>query len=130
MSVSYQTENTTPISMLPDINDLEPSQDSKYNKYIRDSHIPDNLSGMNTYTQPITNIYSENQDHVKTNDNINHTCMVNCSDFHNHFKNCPVCSEFYSRDRSYYIVIIGILFLFCVFLIKRNMELNEQKRYR
>ena len=32
--MSYEREeNTTPISMLPDINDLEPSQDSKYNKF-------------------------------------------------------------------------------------------------
>lgn len=47
---------------------------------------------------------------------------INCQDFYNHVKSCPICSKFYNTDRTVYVIIIVLLSLVSLILLKRVLE--------
>lgn len=47
---------------------------------------------------------------------------INCQDFYNHVRACPICSKFYNTDRTIYVIIIVLLSLVSLILLKRVLE--------
>jgi hypothetical protein len=104
-------------------------------KFIRNSHPPNQESGMYSggHIQPHleSNYSNDDMDRaqmlVRTmlNDPNFRKSLVgepNCVDFANHVSNCPICSKFYSNDKSVYIVIIAILCIVSLLLLKRVLN--------
>jgi hypothetical protein len=121
----------------------------KYKKMIRDPYTPVPESGMMLYNNEHNRggNYSENYDsfpedysrynhtnsrsnrHNQNNHNvINNDGMIeplhkemylNCIDFANHVKSCPICSKLYNTDKTIYVISIIGLILLCLFLMKR-----------
>lgn len=46
-----------------------------------------------------------------------------CLDVAEHIANCPLCSKFYSTDRTIYIVAIVALSIICILLLKKVLDL-------
>lgn len=47
---------------------------------------------------------------------------VYCIDVCNHIVSCPLCSKFYSTDKSMYILAIVLISIICIILIKKLVE--------
>jgi hypothetical protein len=46
-----------------------------------------------------------------------------CLEIARHVENCPICSKFYKRDNSLYIIAIIILSIICILLLKKVLNL-------
>ena len=47
----------------------------------------------------------------------------NCLDIYSHIDSCPICSSFFKRDTSIYIIAIVILSIICILLLKKVLNL-------
>lgn len=48
--------------------------------------------------------------------------QYNCIDIARHIQDCPICSKFYSSDKTIYIIVIVILAIVCLLLIKKVLN--------
>lgn len=46
----------------------------------------------------------------------------NCIDIARHIENCPICSKFYSNDKTVYVIAIVVLAIVCLLLLKRVLN--------
>ena len=46
-----------------------------------------------------------------------------CLDVAEHIANCPICSKFYSTDKTIYIIAIVILSIICILLLKKVLDI-------
>jgi hypothetical protein len=140
--------NTTPLSEIPDLDDLEPQditqsshsyQGSQFipeehvdrtRKYIKPSHTLHADSGMMSHSMGVTpineNFYddfsipSKQENNTQSFDQNMHG--PSCLDFAKHYANCPICSKFYKDDKTIYIIIICILIAICLILGKKVLD--------
>ena len=162
-------QNTTFIDELPEIEDLEgqnPYQPStinnlkeskypslemlpegeadKFQKYIRQEHVPSMESGMNdmyigeiptsmnvNFNQTFKNEeIIENQNTTKEQPTVypKHNIVEmpqnspSCIDVSNHLVMCPVCSRLYNNDKTVYIISIVVLAFICILLLKKVLD--------
>lgn len=47
---------------------------------------------------------------------------MNCRDIFLHIQHCPICSQFFSCNKSMFIIIIIVLIIVCGILLKRIMS--------
>lgn len=108
----------------PSMSQIPPEQAQKYARLIRNPpHRPDPQSGMNM---------SDYQHHDPQQDQIIEQppmlrenlalTRISCLDISDHVKDCPICSKFYSNDRTVYIIIIVILSVICLLLLKKVLD--------
>lgn len=162
-------QNTTSIDELPDIDEIEgPSpyqpairnhlRESKYpgsemlpveeadkfQKYIRNGHIPAMESGMNNmnlvslpspFDPSMNNMYYDEEsfvEHVPNNKTISNQKNLNkiimpegspsCIEVAEHFMSCPVCSRLYNNDKTVYIIAIVVLAFISILLLKKVLD--------
>lgn len=132
-------QNTTSISDLPDLEDIESNLigeldvDPKYQKFIRTSHQPLQESGMYGGHQevmqplppPMNMQHAQPQalsNHVNVYENLSSN-TPSCLDVCSHVMNCPICSKFYNNDRTIYIMAIVVLTIVCVILLKKVLDI-------
>jgi hypothetical protein len=144
---SSNYKRTTPIDQLMDLDtpDIpepsEPKFDPKFQKYLRGDVKSQFMNGANggveqfippppaPKSRPHYN-YMEEEDYGMAE---HYTpspkqmqsvapAQINCKDFFDHVKGCPICSKFYNTDRTLYIIIIVILALVTLILLKRVLE--------
>lgn len=168
MNQQYNNRKVTYIEELPELDDLGsmssndnnnsmnmqnmiPSEYAdKYQKVIRNQHIPSPESGMyyqqnyqqtqkipsnmnknieNFYRppqisqniiEPINNSQSQIQPHGIIQENFT---TISCLDVANHIKSCPLCSKFYNNDKTFYIIAIVVLSLICILLLKKVLNM-------
>jgi hypothetical protein len=48
---------------------------------------------------------------------------LNCIDIAEHVKDCPICSKFYKRDNTLYIIVIVVLAIITILLLKRVLNI-------
>lgn len=48
--------------------------------------------------------------------------QFNCIDIARHIQDCPICSKFYSSDKTIYIIVIVILAIVCLLLLKKVLN--------
>ena len=69
----------------------------------------------------------ENYDFHKEEDGIKTFNMPSgtpsCLDVAEHIANCPICSKFYSTDKTIYIIAIVILSIICILLLKKVLDI-------
>src|SRR5690606_16592347 len=137
MTYSTAQRYTTPISDLPNLDDLEhdgglipPEQMAKVQKVIRGSHIVPPESGMNPRPQSQPQHYPQQPAHhyeqfTQEYDNRNEPKSFNmphgsptCLEVAEHVVNCPICSKFYSNDKTVYIIAIIVLTVIVILLLK------------
>lgn len=140
----------TPLNQLPELEDLErsnyrpqtdrPVEDDKFQKFLRNQHRPDMQAGMNPYSGlelPGSDFGSNpgprqgfrqhspgqgpgfGQGPVEM---YNRPPMMSCLDIAGHVQNCPICSKFYSSDKTIYIIIIVVLAIMSLLLLKRVLN--------
>jgi hypothetical protein len=63
--------------------------------------------------------HSHNRDFREGFSNNQPTCL----EIAKHIENCPICSKFYKRDNSLYIIAIIILSIICILLLKKVLNL-------
>ena len=131
--MSYgQRNNVTMLNELPELEDLEGVGDSRsqelkgpeYQKYIRNSHPMNQQSGMNRMhmmdQEPPQPPPLPPQPPLRPLPEVHMT--YNCIDIAKHVQDCPICSRFYNRDNTVYIIIIIILALICLLLLKKVLN--------
>lgn len=137
--------NITSLNDLPELEDLERRadytgplsrqiDDEKYQKYLRNPHRIDAQSGMspnNAFSSGYAQLGSNEQYQMQ---NQNRQMMIppshqipqqtfgNCIDIARHIQDCPICSKFYSSDKTIYIIIIVILAIVTLLLLKRILN--------
>jgi len=163
-------QNTTSIDELPEIEELEgptpyqPSirnhlkeskypglemipetESNKFQKYIRNEHVPSMESGMNdmyvgespfsTYTN-LNEMYHDESVFEKQNSTPQQEYKIlpkyntvelptnspSCIDVSNHLVMCPVCSRLYNNDKTVYIISIVVLAFICILLLKKVLD--------
>ena len=111
---------------------LPPETNGKYDKFIRNHHqfLPE--SGMSHRMPPqemfgppppqmtITPEMYEDQVRFASEENKK---IHNCIDICNHINDCPICSKFYSNDKTVYVIAIVVLSIICILLLKRVLDL-------
>lgn len=133
LRVKKQAEVNSPrctmISDLPDLMDVGREQhssvypshpgdhDPKYNKFLRNHHIPPQQSGM--VDQPMS--YVEEAPTLPMIPNYYHN-QPDCISVSEHCHNCPVCKKMYSPDHTLYIIAIVILAIICILLLKKVLD--------
>jgi len=158
-------QNTTSIDELPDIDEIEGprpynpvirdhlkesnypdyeilpvGEADKFQKYIRQGHVPSMESGMNNMfpdesvphmKQSVNQMYEEQdffteQEQPKINPKYNTIELPpnspSCIDVSNHFMMCPVCSRLYHNDKTVYIISIVVLAFVCILLLKKVLD--------
>lgn len=144
----YGQKNVTYIKDLPELEDLESQQQfqhhgppsglpEKYQKFIRPNMGPSPVeSGMNSssYHQE----FSDNSrgdprgDNSRGDEPYNSMSEVregyenrssHCIDIFQHIESCPICSKFFKKDYSVYIIAIVLLSIICILLLKRVLNL-------
>jgi hypothetical protein len=77
---------------------------------------------------PINEGYGMNNRGNRRQSQINNDAMIepmhremyiNCIDFANHVKGCPICSKLYNTDKTLYVITIICLVLICLYLLKK-----------
>lgn len=48
---------------------------------------------------------------------------ISCLNIAKHVSDCPICSKFYSNDKSIYIIIIVLLTIICLLLLKKVLNI-------
>lgn len=132
--------SVTMIDDLPNIDELDQNDqytnenDTKYQKFIRNSHRPNAESGMSSMHSggmhpqmhtPMNEIVGDirsagMREHYQPVEH--YSPPFNCIDIANHINSCPICSRFYKHDKSVYIVIIALLLIVCVLLLKKVLN--------
>lgn len=130
--MSYgQRNNVTMLNDLPELEDLEGVGESRnqppndYQKYIRGSHNMMAQSGMNRMhmeQQPLEppQPLPPQQPPLRPLPEVHMT--YNCIDIARHVQDCPICSRFYNRDNTLYIIIIIVLAVICLLLLKKVLN--------
>lgn len=77
----------------------------------------ENYMDYNAQNMGMQNTNIENSEPVEYKDN------MNCPDIYAHVKNCPMCSNYFKKDNSLYIIIIIVLAVLCLLLLKKVLEL-------
>ena len=147
MRYSNNSQNVTPIEMLPELEDLEkgsddrvfshgssilpPEQSDKFRKYIRQTHPISSHSGMiqnnkfRSNQSPGQERYGmqigEEQQPLKTFNMPPNT--PSCLDVAEHIANCPICSKFYNTNNTIYIIAIIVLSIICILLLKKVLDI-------
>jgi hypothetical protein len=114
---------------------LPPEQSDKFRKYIRQPHPISSHSGMNQNNQSRTSVQyrqpppsrqeqygtpiGEDPPLKKFNMPLN---TPSCLDVAEHIANCPICSKFYNTDKTIYIIAIIVLFVICILLLKKILD--------
>ncbi len=157
--------NVTPLNELPDLEDLErgghnpnhnpnmnfrnqgdrPSDEEKFQKYLRNPHkpqieagmsnngsigmmtdmIPSNMNQAEYYARQGGNQVQQMQSQMQmpTHQVERFTQPFgNCIDIARHIQDCPICSKFYSSDKTIYIIVIVILAIVTLLLLKRVLN--------
>ena len=129
-----QNNNVTYIDDLPELDEMENNQ-----------HVPDHLSkfirgkmgeplpesGMGLYNPPLSQQqqyftqesqqYSPPMQPPLYSDKLSNT--PSCLDIHDHVMQCPICSKFFNKDTSVYVIAIVILSIVCILLLKKVLDL-------
>lgn len=125
--------NVTMVDDLPDLSDLE---NTTYSEGV------DRQSVMSSIQQKRPVFYSPPQesgmiqsnspnegDEVNVNiqqqgGNMYYNPALNipCIEIANHIRDCPICSRFYSNDRTIYIIVIVILSIIVIILLKKVLN--------
>lgn len=139
-----RNHNITMVDDLPDVEDLERSgnyqgrieqqimnrpelQDDKYQKYIRSSYRMNSQSGMQGLNSPYDNPHFSMQQQAMQQPPVQQPPpyqdhYINCLDISRHIQDCPICSKFYSNDKTVYIIVIVLLSIICLLLLKRVLN--------
>lgn len=137
-------EDLEHVQARPKMQSDRPIDDSKYTKYIRPAHRMDMESGMASYGG---NPYgSQGMPMGMPMGMPTHgpesfgphgppqgasgaqfvekfaSPQFNCIDIARHIQDCPICSKFYSSDKTIYIIVIVILAIVCLLLIKKVLN--------
>lgn len=56
-------------------------------------------------------------------ENLEDDKKLNCIDIAEHVKDCPICSKFYKRDNTLYIIVIVVLAIITILLLKRVLNI-------
>lgn len=122
-----------------------PIDDGKYDKYLRAPHRVDPQSGMASYNggppqgmpmgmphgpgqgqeMMMNGPYSPGQPGPGQSPYIEKFApspQFNCIDIARHIQDCPICSKFYSSDKTIYIIVIVILAIVCLLLLKKVLN--------
>lgn len=120
-----------------------PVDDEKYQKYLRNPHKPQSEAGMSNYNTSFDMIpsnMSQQEFYAMKNAQLQHQNMNrmqnspppverfvnsnvgNCIDIARHIQDCPICSKFYSSDKTIYIIVIVILAIVTLLLLKRVLN--------
>jgi len=98
---------------------LPPGQEGVY-KAIRQSHTAPLEAGMqrlrppqHSHSHPHSHSHKEERDALYD---------ISCLEISNHIYECPICSKFYSNDKSPYIICIVVLAIICLLLLKRVLD--------
>jgi hypothetical protein len=145
-----QNTNYTMIDDLPDVSQIEnhvpPGMAQQYNKYIRQSNrnMPtqsgmnsmNNMNNMNSMQiQDAMNSETQNySDQMSSDDTmpqsksteyigINNYNSPTCLEVCNHIDKCRLCSRFYNRDNTIYIIVIIVLTIICLLLLKKVLNI-------
>ena len=134
-------QNVTSINtILPELEDIDDSYSGLENntRCIRNhTKVIPSLSGMNPqldqrYKPEIienqtTEMYYTPFHHPHEKEEIKKFHMPigtpSCLDVAEHIANCPLCSKFYSTDKTIYIVAIVALSIICILLLKKVLDL-------
>lgn len=120
-----------------------PIDDGKYDKYLRAPHRVDPQSGMASYgggppqgmpmgmphgapqgqqEMMMNGPYSPGQPGPAPYIEKFASPQFNCIDIARHIQDCPICSKFYSSDKTIYIIVIVILAIVCLLLLKKVLN--------
>lgn len=47
---------------------------------------------------------------------------IPCIEIARHIESCPICSKFFSTDKTLYLVAIGVLVVICILLLKKVLN--------
>jgi hypothetical protein len=114
---------------------LPPSESQKYQKFIRPGYTPPPFeAGMDTNSTPGLEELQK-MEHIERIDRIERiedqiiprtTIMPpgspSCLEVADHIANCPICSKFYSNDKTVYMIVIAVLSIICILLLKRILD--------
>lgn len=132
--MNRNNNNVTHLSELPELEDLEKRNsdyngilsrqvdDEKYQKYLRNTHKVDALSGMSSHNNYMQEQYQMEQQPPQRMMMPPVQPFGNCIDVARHIQDCPICSKFYSSDKTIYIIIIVILAIVTLLLLKRILN--------
>lgn len=103
---------------------LPPDMERKYQKFIRQRHMPMPQSGMvpmHSHPQE-AHMHAappEPDDQPGENSALRN---ISCLEIADHIKDCPICSRFYNCDKTVYIICIVVLAIVCLLLLKRVLN--------
>jgi len=118
--------------VIPSLSGMNPQLDQRYKPEVVPS-----LSGMNPQLEQrykpeiienqTTEMYYTPFHHPHEKEEIKKFHMPigtpSCLDVAEHIANCPLCSKFYSTDKTIYIVAIVALSIICILLLKKVLDL-------
>jgi hypothetical protein len=121
---------------IPDINKYPQSgrfgsEDAKYQRAIREDHMPHIQAGMGGHVPQQRTIIREEKQQPPSWANTSHPepkpieyfhGSPSCIDVAYHIKDCPICSQFYKNDKAPYMITIIILAIICILLMKKVMN--------
>lgn len=98
--------------------------DEKFQKYIRpNQHISPNAGmGLNNPPSPPQQHYPEQEMIVMQPPSQPNYLRHHCLDIAGHIHECPICSKFYSNDKTVYVIVIILLTIVCLLLLKRVLN--------
>ena len=97
------------------------------NRHIRKSDINSHLQGINGYPEKAEfqyqpPVYQPQYQPQYQPSSFDSERDLSCMTIASHIKNCPLCSQFYNRNDSVYIISIILLIIACVILVKKILE--------
>lgn len=116
---------------------LPPGDAEKFARYIRGNHVMPQEAGMVPHNQapqsqyikpqPSMNYYGTpigEDEHIGKAElkTFNTSNTPSCLDVAEHVANCPICSKFYSNDKTIYIIAIVVLSIIVILLLKRILD--------
>lgn len=139
-----QNNDVTYIDDLPDLDDIEGGMPGnggiphnipeKYRKFIRPSHAPPNEAGMQSYGGPQVE-HMGHMEHMGPGGQVeSYSQLTNqyskllhgsptCIEVADHIASCPICSRFYTNDKSACIIAIVVLAIICIILLKKVLDI-------
>ena len=126
--------HVTPLDQLPELQDLDREQQmggggaprpppDHYQKFVRRPMRIDPQAGMAPMGPPLEAIgMGQGMGQGIPEMYMPHMPAGNCIDIARHIQDCPICSKFYSSDKTVYIIIIVILAIICILLLKKVLD--------